>query len=96
MKLKSWLQALGVSLLLTTTSYAWYGHQHYHGNYGPGYYGWGGGYYGGGFGGPNIIINVPVAPVAPVVPVQPYVRQCERIQVCDPNQDICWFERYCD
>lgn len=63
---------------------AW-GHQGYGGYVGPGYYpGWGG---------PNVIINVPVLPLAPRAPY--YVRECETVEVC--NQfDECWLERRCN
>ncbi|MDI1352565.1 MAG: hypothetical protein PSV35_07325, partial [bacterium] len=62
---------------------------YYHG----GGYGWGGGGYSGGWGGPNIILNVPI------VPVQPYpvpVVECETVKVCDNYEHRCWYERYCD
>ena len=65
---------------------------HYHGGgHGPGpYYGGGGGFdFGGGWGGPNLVINVPVAPP------RYYVRNCENMEVCD-EYGQCWLERYCD
>jgi hypothetical protein len=78
--------------LNSAVSSAWQGNNHYHGGgyYGPGpgvYYGPGG--YWGGWGGPNVIINIPV------VPVQPYVRECDTVEVCDTYTDECWLERRC-
>lgn len=72
------------------------GATHYHGGgYYPGpgpYYDRGGFYFGGGWGGPNVIINVPVETYNPP---QYYVRQCDNVEVCDPY-GRCWIERYCD
>jgi hypothetical protein len=77
-----------VSTLISCSSYAW-GPTHYHGGgYGPGYYG--PGVYPG-WGGPNIIINVPVIPAPPPY----YVRECETVEVCD-DYDECWLERRCN
>lgn len=79
----------GVSALMSLNSHAW-GPTHYHGGgYGPGYYG--PGYPGGWWGGPNLVINVPIVPVVPAVP---YVRECETVQICN-QYDECWLERQC-
>lgn len=70
-------------------------HAHYHGHGGPGFYG-PGPYVGPGFypgwGGPNVIINVPIAPVVPQTPY--YVRECDNVEVCN-QYDECWLERHC-
>jgi len=66
----------------------WGSNYHGHGGYGPGYYDRGGFYFGGGWGGPNVIINVPVQPYyAPPL--------CETVQVCDNYTDQCWLEQRC-
>jgi uncharacterized membrane protein len=62
-----------------------YGHNHGHGN--GGYYDRGGFYFGGGWGGPNVIINVPVE--------RYYSPVCENVEVCDSYGE-CWLERYCN
>lgn len=81
-----------MSALFSINSYAW-GWNHYHGGGGgypgPGYYG--PGYYPG-WGGPNVIINVPIVPTPP--PVVPYVRECETVEICN-EYDECWLERQC-
>lgn len=61
--------------------YGYGGGYGYAGGYGGGFY------YGGGWGGPNIIINVPVE--------RRYVPQCENVEVCD-QYDQCWLEQYCN
>lgn len=70
------------------------GWNHYHGG-GWGYRGPGPGYYGPGYypgwGGPNVIINVPIVPTPPPLP---YVRECETVQICN-EYDECWLERQC-
>jgi hypothetical protein len=70
----------------------WGGNYHSHdGGYGHGsggYYDRGGFYFGGGWGGPNVVINVPVQPYyAPPI--------CETVQVCDNYRDECWLEQRC-
>lgn len=80
-----------VCALISFCSQAW-GPNHYHGGGwgpGPGYYG--PRYNPGWWGGPNVIINVPVVPVAPPVP---YVRECETVELCN-QYDECWLERQC-
>lgn len=89
-KLFGFLLVLGLSSIsLNNTVWAW---TYYHGG-GPGYYR--PGYYGPGFypgwGGPNVIINVPVVPSPPPVP---YVRECETVQICN-EYDECWLEKQC-
>lgn len=90
--------------LLLSMSNAWAGgsvsvgvgpNVHYHRN-NVEVYNWGGnynrgGYYEGGwYGGPNVVINVPVP--APRRYYRPY---CEDVEVCSPYGE-CWIERYCD
>ena len=81
------------STLVSINSHAW-GPTHYHGGgwgyNGPGYYG-PGGYPG--WGGPNVIINVPIIPVVPRAPY--YVRECETVELCN-EYDECWLERRCN
>jgi hypothetical protein len=83
-----------LSFLMCSDALSW-GNVHYYG--GGGYYYGRGGYYGPGYypgwGGPNVIINVPVIPV---VPNPPYVIECERVEVCDNYTDECWIERRCN
>lgn len=86
---------LALGLLISVTSYAGYENQvkidwgypnlHHHDD----------GYerlhhrgsrYGYGWGGPNVIINVPVE--------RHYAPRCEQVEVCDAY-DECWLERYC-
>ncbi len=79
-----WVVAFFI-IALSRISYAW-GPVYYHGGgyYGPGFYpGWGG---------PNVIINVPIVPVAP--PPIYYAPACETVEVCD-QFDECWLERRC-
>jgi hypothetical protein len=81
----------GVCTLISLNSHAW-GTTHYHGGgwgYGRGY---GPGAYPGWWGGPNVIINVPIIPV---VPAAPYVRECETVEICN-QYDECWLERQCN
>lgn len=78
------------STLASLSSHAW-GPVHHHGGWGPGYYG--PGY---GWGGPNVIINVPIIPIVPVVPRAPYyVRECETVEICNEYNE-CWLERQCN
>ncbi len=77
---------LGFIASLNSPAWGW---NHYHGGgwgyYGPGFYpGWGG---------PNVIINVPVVPPPPQVPY--YIRECETVQICN-EYDECWLEKRCD
>lgn len=79
---------LGFIIIASSTmGYAW----------GPVYHHGGGGYYGPGFypgwGGPNVIINVPIVPVTPP-PMSYYAPACETVEVCD-QFDECWLERRC-
>lgn len=85
------LLILATGVLVSLNSHAW-GNVHYHGGgyYGPGYYG--PGFYPG-WGGPNVIINVPIVPVAPRIPY--YVRECETVEICN-EYDECWLERQCN
>ena len=82
--------------LISLNCNAW---THYHGGgggwgYGRGYYGpgYGPGYYPG-WGGPNVIINVPIIPTPPPLPY--YGRECETVQICN-EYDECWLERQCN
>jgi hypothetical protein len=79
------------STLISLNGHAW-GTVHSHGGYyeGPGYYG--PGVYPG-WGGPNVIINVPIIPSRHRPPY--YVRECETVEVCN-DYDECWLERRCD
>ena len=54
----------------------------YHGNYGGGYY------HGGGWGGPSVIIGVPLGGYYGPQP-------CQNVQVCDPYENTCWMEQQC-
>lgn len=85
---------LATLMSLTGNAWAW---NHYHGGGGGGWGYRGPGYYGPGYypgwGGPNVIINVPIAPVPP--PPVPYVRECETVQICN-EYDECWLERQCN
>ena len=89
-RLNSWVFI--ASMFLSFNCDAW-GNVHHYGEGGRGYPG-PGGYYGPGYypgwGGPNVIINVPVLPRAPY-----YVPECERVEVCN-QYDECWIERYCN
>ncbi|KTD08585.1 hypothetical protein [Legionella jamestowniensis] len=85
-------------LILSFASHAGWGHRHYHHHpygYVPGGY-YDRGWYPG-WGGPNVIINVPVMPapvyVPPPVYVPQYIPQCEVVEVCSP--DACWLEQEC-
>ncbi|PJD94871.1 MAG: hypothetical protein CK426_01340 [Legionella sp.] len=83
----SWVVLAGYCfcMLCSVSGHAW-GPVYYHG--GP----WGGPGVYPGWGGPNVIINVPLIPPAPRTPY--YVRECETVEVC--NQfDECWIERQC-
>ncbi|WP_058441689.1 hypothetical protein [Legionella brunensis] len=92
----------GIALSFSLVCQANWGLRHYHGHdpsyYGPGYYGpYGpGGYYDRGWypgwGGPNVIINVPVP--GPVY-VPQYIPQCEVVEICNSN-DECWLARECN
>ncbi len=75
-----------VSSLLSLNSHA-RGWNHYHG----GGWGYGGPGYYPGWGGPNVIINVPIIPAPPRV----YVRECETVEICN-EYDECWLERQCN
>lgn len=44
------------------------------------------------WGGPNVVINVPVGPIVPPVPY--YAPQCESVQVCNQYRE-CWLEERC-
>ncbi len=81
---------IGLGTFISLNCNAW---NHYHGGgwgYGPGYYG--PGVYPG-WGGPNVIINVPIIPTPPRVPY--YVRDCETVEICN-EYDECWLERQCN
>ena len=71
-------------------------HAYAHGGWGGGGH-WGHGYYGPGvypgWGGPNVIINVPLVPSVPVVPYYP--QDCETVEICDRYAHQCWLERDC-
>lgn len=87
------LFAFFFSMAVSLSAHA-FNNEHHHGE-GFGYQGHGGyvgpGYYPG-WGGPRVIINVPVLPVAPSAPY--YVRECETVEVCN-SFDECWLERRC-
>lgn len=70
----------------------WGGNYHSHNRggygYGPGGYSNGGGYFFG-WGGPQVVINVPVEPYYAPPPIV-----CQNVEVCNPY-DECWLERHC-
>ncbi|KTD79445.1 hypothetical protein [Legionella waltersii] len=91
-----------LSLLVSSTSMAWYGgavsigwggpNVHYHGDdirvYNPGGYGYGGYYYNPApVIVPNVVINVPVQ--------RYYPRVCEEVEVCDNYTGECWLDQLC-
>ena len=91
-----------LALLTSTVGAAWQGQGgeggHYHGgggyyNHGGGSYYRGGGYYGNGWGGPNIVIGVPLGGYYGPTYVVP-APVCETVRICN-QYNRCWFEEEC-
>ncbi len=81
-----------LALLTSAVGAAWQGQGgiHYHGG---GNYYRGGGYYGNGWGGPNIVIGVPLGGYYGPTYVVP-APICETVRICN-QYNRCWFEDEC-
>ena len=82
-----------LTLLASAVGSAWHGGGGgYHGYGGGGYYHGGGGYYGGGWGGPAVVIGVPLGGY---YGPEYYAPVCETVRICNQNNH-CWLEQECN